>query len=219
MSNSPMDSLIYAESIDSMVKGEVIHTNLPSEVGYGNSFTIVFNESVRASVVALLSARGPLAIVRRVISVVINTVKLASRRAFTHIREEVFKAVQPSVAHLDPATTVSVVMLVLLITASFLGSSPSSIFRSLASIVCHSSESFKNLMGASTTLGLAEKSASLDIFDISAIAPTAPSSLYSQSGRNVINDLEKSEGHSEEMMLNWSRHSTSLPQDAGAFNA
>ena len=71
------------------------------------ALTVELQKHIPARVVALLSMRGPTAIARLIVAVVIDAInRVALGRPNAHVGDEVFEAVAPSVAYDDASTTV-----------------------------------------------------------------------------------------------------------------
>jgi hypothetical protein len=95
----------------------------------------VFPPLPTALVRVLLGACRPLAVLGRVRTIVVHAFKLQTGRAWTHVRDKGGKAVQPFIAHVDPAGSVVLVARVVRILTAGLGGGPSSVFASTKSLL------------------------------------------------------------------------------------
>jgi hypothetical protein len=94
------------------------------------------------AIIHLLFVRCPAAIKRLVVAIYIHTIKRLSGRTFAHISQEVFKTIQPAIAHADATTTVSAIFSIGLAVATSLRVLPSAVFSRVASAVRSSKRTY-----------------------------------------------------------------------------
>ena len=103
------------------------------------SFTVEGNHSITTSIVGLLYSCSPSTIIRLVISIIINSFHLMfRRRTLTHVRNEVFKGVSPSIAHCYSASAVVRKSIGFRVVASLLNAAPNVIYFCASTIVLRS---------------------------------------------------------------------------------
>ena len=86
------EGIFYAPYVNSTGESGTVHTCLMRPLRQTLSASVVGNHSACGFVVALFRNVNPSAVLRRVITVIINSVNgVFSGRRHTHIREELFK--------------------------------------------------------------------------------------------------------------------------------
>lgn len=89
-----------------------------------HSLPSVLNVARVAFVVGLDPARGPSAVARSVVAIVVDAIKFAVARPRPHIAKEGNKGAAPLLSHLDAAPAVPIVMRVAGVIATMLGARP-----------------------------------------------------------------------------------------------
>jgi len=80
---------------------------------------------VVAPIVGLFFSRGPSAVARLVVAVIVDALdRMLRRGAWPHVSEELRKILSPTVGHGDPSATVAMVIRVILFVATTLGVEP-----------------------------------------------------------------------------------------------
>lgn len=201
---------------DSTKECGIVKTGNLGDVGNGHAFASEHHRRVAAPVVALRATRRPSAIRRFVVSVCVDAIKRrTNERPLTHVGEEGFVRVAPSVAHLDSAPAVISVVLAAWVAATVLHKTPdatlASQFAAARLPVFGASLHDAINVQATATLGLTRsKQVSVDDGRASAVTPAAPHGLDSVYIRTALND------QSAEPLANKvykSRHPTIITSD------
>lgn len=81
--------------------------DLSAPISQRFSFSCILKHPITSSVVGLLDARGPLAILRRIVSVGVSAIQgVLVRWTRPHIIQEVLERLRPSLAHSDSSATI-----------------------------------------------------------------------------------------------------------------
>lgn len=99
-------------------------------------FSVVGDGSIRAFVLALFQPRGPSAIPRLVMAVVVDAIERVIRRAVAHVGKKCLKVVSPLLGHTNAATAVVIRVFMARVVAAFFRLKPRAVFPSSASSVC-----------------------------------------------------------------------------------
>lgn len=111
----------FAAILHARMQALVVYAHERGEVLQDHRLAIMFDKHVIGSGAGLLARIGPSAVSRFVMAVWINAIKRHVGRAFAHVAQEVLKTVKPILAHLDPATAVNRIFMVIRIKAPTLG--------------------------------------------------------------------------------------------------
>ena len=116
-------------SIPSTLNSNITHSKFITPFHQCLDFTIIGDSYVCAFVITLLFGSRPAAIFGAVVAVHIYAVDgMFDGRTATHIGQEVFKRIKPTVAHLDATTSVVLIIFVIRVQASCNDSCPCSVF-------------------------------------------------------------------------------------------
>lgn len=109
-----------------------IHTKFAGPVSHCLRFAAVGYLDVISGITGLLSACGPAAVSRRIVTCIINAVNgVAKGWAWPHILVEVAKVLSPSIAYMNATTAISGIIRVLRISATVNQTRPNLIFRTI----------------------------------------------------------------------------------------
>ncbi len=100
------------------------------------SFPVVCNDKRLLLILALNFLCGPSAILRGIRSIVISAIQCETVKARTHIRQECFKRIHPSLAHGNSATSISFKVLMIWLAAAVSRTFPRVIFSGARLSVC-----------------------------------------------------------------------------------
>lgn len=89
-----------------------------------SSYSVVCDRFVGSPIVCLLYSVDPAAVLRRVVSVRVNAIKCASRRALAHVIKKCKKVVTPSFVHLNAAAAVYCKAVCFFVVAAFNHAAP-----------------------------------------------------------------------------------------------
>jgi len=103
--------------------------------------------SITAAIQVLPTSTCPLAVIRLIVSVIVNAVKRETRRLFAHIGEEVSE-VTPAITYFDPTATVTQPMIVVRISAALNHRRPCHVFN--ASVINERMAMFKANLATTT---------------------------------------------------------------------
>jgi hypothetical protein len=120
---------------------------------YAKSFTINGQDAIVATITRLLFRRSPIAVFRRIGTIVISSFKSHARRPVSHICQKVFERIQPTVTNEDFASTIASICRIILIKTSRFHASPRKIcWRNVvSSSVVVPSVSLSQFLGKKTT--------------------------------------------------------------------
>jgi len=125
----------------------IAYVEIPRPLRHRLAFVLKFYPAIIGSIVLLLDASGPAAIIRRVVAFAIDSIDAVFRRgASSHVGQEVTVRLQPSVADFDALRSIACEVIVGWAQASRLDTDPCAIFgrlpfsaRSIFAEWCHNS--------------------------------------------------------------------------------
>lgn len=105
-------------------------------LGNGHGLPVVSKSAVIPSIIPLLLWRSPSAIIRGVITLIVNAIYgVMIRRPPPHIFVKIVKRCTPAITHLYPSAAIAIIAIVLWVVASVKYSPPSAVFRAIAHAV------------------------------------------------------------------------------------
>ena len=115
---------------DSHKNGLIFDTKLSAPLGNGHRNSIKSKHSIISFVASLLGWRRPLAIIRSVITIIIDSINSHSCRTIPHVGVKCFKGIKPTIAHRDSSGAIPSIFWIIGVVTSPFRACPTSIFRS-----------------------------------------------------------------------------------------